>query len=141
MTLTQFCFKLGEGVLALLPFLLRGYVATIEEFLTFRSPDTFEVLSTIPVTLEGAPLDRLNELECVGGDVYANVWLTDTIVRIDKQTGQVTAQIDARGLLPPDQRPASTDAVLNGIAYDPANDTFLVTGKLWPRLFEVQFVP
>jgi glutamine cyclotransferase len=91
------------------------------------------------VTEDGMPVSRLNELECVGDSVYANVFLTDDIVRIDPSTGAVTARIDASGLLSPAER-ASAD-VLNGIAYDPAARTFLVTGKWWPKLFEVVFRP
>jgi glutaminyl-peptide cyclotransferase len=107
--------------------------------LTLRDPKTFAVTRTIRVTQSGRPVDRLNELECVGSDIYANVWTTDTIVRIDSNTGQVTARIDAAGLLTPAER-LGVD-VLNGIAYDPADQTFLITGKLWPRVFRVRFVP
>jgi glutamine cyclotransferase len=75
----------------------------------------------------------------VGGDVYANVWTTDTIVKVEAATGRVTARIDATGLLGPMDR-LGVD-VLNGIAHDPADGTFLITGKLWPRLFRVRFEP
>ena len=105
--------------------------------LTVRNPATFAVTRTVKVTMDGKPLDRLNELECVGGEVYANVWTTDTIVRIDMKSGRVTARIDASGLLSPAER-AGVD-VLNGIAHDPADGTFLITGKLWPRIFRVRF--
>ena len=107
--------------------------------LTVREPRTFAVSRTIHVTEGGRPVPQLNELECVGTEVYANVWTTDTIVRIDLTTGRVTARIDASGLLAPMDR-LGTD-VLNGIAYDPADRTFLITGKLWPKLFRVTFVP
>lgn len=107
--------------------------------LVVRDPATFAVRRRLRVTVSGRPLDRLNELECVGGEVYANVWTTDTIVRIDLKTGQVTARIDASGLLSPLER-TGVD-VLNGIAHDPADGTFLITGKLWPKLFRVRFVP
>ena len=107
--------------------------------LTVRDPDTFERIDQIPVTLDGAAVERLNELECVGDAVYANVYLTDRIVRIEKRSGKVTAVIDASGLLAPTERMRAD--VLNGIAYDPEAGTFLITGKLWPRLFEVKFVP
>lgn len=107
--------------------------------LTVRSPETFAVTRTVKVTEAGRPLGRLNELECVDTDVYANVWTTDSIVRIGMKTGQVSATIDASGLLTPAER-IGTD-VLNGIAYDPADKTFLITGKLWPKLFRVRFVP
>jgi glutaminyl-peptide cyclotransferase len=106
--------------------------------LTFRVPDTFERAGAVGVTLGGAALDQLNELECAEGKVYANVWQTDTIVEIDPEDGRVTAQIDASGLLSSEER-AETD-VLNGIAKVPGKDTFYITGKLWPKLFEVRFV-
>jgi glutaminyl-peptide cyclotransferase len=107
--------------------------------LYYRDPVTFELLGQVGVTLDGQPLASLNELECVGSLVYANVWLTDMIVAIHKEAGAVTAVIDASGLLTPAER-ASAD-VLNGIAYNPETDTFLITGKLWPKLFEVRWVP
>lgn len=107
--------------------------------LTFRDPQTFAVLGEVRVTLSGQPVDRLNELECVEGTVYANVWQTDDILRIDPATGKVTAVIDASGLLSPGER--RTADVLNGIAWDPSRKTFLITGKLWPRMFEVTFAP
>lgn len=107
--------------------------------LFFRDPDTFELIGQVPVTLAGAPQAMLNELECVGNQVYANVWQTDTIVRIDPSTGAVGAVVDASGLLTPEER-AQAD-VLNGIAWDPALGTFIIAGKLWPWLYEVQFEP
>jgi glutaminyl-peptide cyclotransferase len=106
--------------------------------LTFRGPETFRAMREVVVREGGQPVAQLNELECVGPDVYANVWMTDRIVRIDPKTGAVTATIDARNLLPAAER-YGTD-VLNGIAHDPSNDTFLITGKLWPKLFRVRFV-
>lgn len=105
--------------------------------LTFRDPDTFALLGQVEVTLDGAPVVRLNELECVGHLVYANVWLTDTIVRIDAATGVVVTEIDAAGLLTPAEEVQAN--VLNGIAFDPASGHFFLTGKLWPKLFEVGF--
>ena len=111
-------------------------------FLSIRDAKTFAVLNSVHVMLNGAPVNMLNELECVGGSVYANVWLTDHIVRIDAASGRVTAVIDASGLLTQAERAAAgSDGVLNGIAYDPATDTFFITGKRWPKLFEVTFVP
>jgi glutaminyl-peptide cyclotransferase len=107
--------------------------------LTFRDAQTFAVLGEVRVTLGGRPVDQLNELECVEGAVYANVWQTDDIVRIDPASGKVTAVIDASGLLAPGERWRAE--VLNGIAWDPARKTFLLTGKLWPKMFEVTFVP
>jgi glutamine cyclotransferase len=107
--------------------------------LSFRDRQTFELIGGVDVRLDGRPARQLNELECVGGAVYANVWMTDEILRIDPETGRVTAVIDAGGLLSAAER-ANAD-VLNGIAYDPVQKTFLLTGKLWPKLFEVTFVP
>lgn len=108
--------------------------------LTFRDPGTFEATGGLPVRRGGRPVTGLNELECgPDGSVYANVHPTDTIVRIDPRTGAVTARIDASGLLTPAER---RDAqVLNGIASVPGTDQFLITGKLWPRMFKVRFVP
>jgi glutaminyl-peptide cyclotransferase len=107
--------------------------------LTFRDPKTFATISTLNVTREGKPVPQLNELECVDGLVYANVWQTDEILRIDPRDGRVTAVVDASGLLTPEERQKAD--VLNGIAWDPAAKTFLITGKLWPKMFEVRFVP
>ena len=107
--------------------------------LTVRDPATFEVIDQILVTKDEAPVHRLNELECVGDSVYANVYLTNRIVRVEKDTGKVTAVIDASGLLTLTERLGAD--VLNGIAYDPESGSFLITGKLWPKLFEVRFVP
>ena len=106
--------------------------------LTFRDPITFEPLGDQRVRLRGQPLYELNELECVNGAVYANVWTENFIVRIDPATGQVTDYIDAAGLL----RGADLigSEVLNGIAYDPEAQTFYITGKWWPKMFEVRFV-
>jgi glutaminyl-peptide cyclotransferase len=107
--------------------------------LQFRDRTSFAPVGSVRVTIEGRPVTALNELECVGGDVYANVWQTDTIVRIDPATGRVTAEIDAGGLLAPSER-GGADDVLNGIAHDPRDGTFLLTGKHWPALFVVRFV-
>ena len=107
--------------------------------LTFRDPKTFAVQSILNVTLSGQPARELNELECVDGLIYANVWQTDNILRIDPKTGKVTGMIDASGLLTPEERQKAD--VLNGIAWNPRTKTFLITGKLWPKMFEVQFVP
>ncbi len=111
------------------------------QYITRRDAATFEALDRIEVTYGGQPVNELNELECVGDDIYANVWQTDFIVRIDKQTGAINGLIDASQLLTPEQRPTDGNGVLNGIAYDAANDVFYITGKLWDRMFEVQFVP
>jgi glutaminyl-peptide cyclotransferase len=94
-------------------------------------------LGTVAVRIAGRPVPELNELECTAGAVWANVYQTDWLVRIDPVSGAVTAAVDATGLLPEDER-AGTD-VLNGIAHIPGTDEFLLTGKLWPRMFRVRF--
>ncbi len=104
--------------------------------LSFRDAGTFELIGAVSVEDSGEPVFDLNELECVGSVVYANVWQTDRIVRIDPETGQVLHVIDASGLLSPEES-AGAD-VLNGIAYDADSQHFFVTGKLWPKLFEVR---
>lgn len=110
--------------------------------ITRRDAATLAAQDAVTVTLEGQPVTRINELECVGGSIYANVWYTDNILRIDKVSGRVTAVIDASGLLTTEQRAAlSRDATFNGIAYDAGSGAFLVTGKLWQWLFVVEFVP
>ena len=86
----------------------------------------------------GVPIDQLNELEFVRGEVWANVWHTDRIARIAPQTGRVVGWIDLSGLMSTYRLDA--EAVLNGIAYDAATQRLFVTGKLWPRLFEIQVV-
>ena len=111
--------------------------------LHFRDPVTFEqVGDPVPVTLNGEELPSLNELECFRDEqnrdrVYANVWQTDLIVRIDLLTGRVVALADASDIGLP--RPDDPNAVLNGIAWDPATGTFLITGKDWPAIYEVRF--
>ncbi|MFE9773397.1 glutaminyl-peptide cyclotransferase [Streptomyces sp. NPDC005931] len=107
--------------------------------LTFRDPRTLDPTGDVLVTLHGRPVTQLNELECVGGSVYANVWPSHRIVRIDADTGEVTAEIDASGLPPSEARRPGD--VLNGIAAVPGTDEFLLTGKWWPRMFRVVFVP
>ncbi len=103
----------------------------------FLDPLNFETVRTINVVSNGQPLAKINELEYVKGEIYANVWTTDYIVRIDPATGQVLGTIDFSGLLQPADRDTNTD-VLNGIAYDPATDRLFITGKKWPKLFEVR---
>ena len=106
--------------------------------LTFRDPVTFEPTGGQAVRMRGQPVYELNELECVDGAVYANVWEEDYIVRIDPADGVVTDYIDAAGLLQGADLIGAE--VLNGIAYDPNADTFYITGKWWPKMFEVRFV-
>jgi glutaminyl-peptide cyclotransferase len=106
--------------------------------LRFLDPMTFRERRRVNVTDGSVPVKYLNELEFVKGEIYANVWTTDFIARIDPATGRVNGWVDLRGLLP--AREQVGDAVLNGIAYDAAGDRLFVTGKLWPRLFEIALV-
>ena len=105
--------------------------------LTFRDRTTFEPVGGVDVLSAGEPLERINELECVEDLVYANVWQTEQIVIIDPGTGRVVGRIDASSLV---DRLGSTDGVdvLNGIAYDPEDRSFYLTGKLWPEIFQVR---
>ena len=105
-------------------------------------PKTLDEQRRISVTAEGKPITRLNELEFVDGQIFANVWGTDVIARIDPDSGNVVGWIDCSGLLPPDQRGTTDpDAVLNGIAWEPKQHKLYLTGKLWPKLFEIELVP
>ncbi len=105
--------------------------------LTFRDPDSFLSLRQLKVSSQGVPLENLNELECAEGWIYANIFGGDHIARIDPGSGVVTALIDASGLL--SRRERDRADVLNGIAYNPETETFFLTGKLWPKVFEVVF--
>jgi glutamine cyclotransferase len=106
----------------------------------FFDPGTFHQVRHIYVSDHGKSIDQLNELEYIHGEIYANVWHTDRIVRISPATGRVLGWIDLSGLLQPGDV-SDPEAVLNGIAYDPVHDRLFVTGKLWPKLFEIQVVP
>ncbi|MDW8396036.1 MAG: glutaminyl-peptide cyclotransferase [Anaerolineae bacterium] len=108
--------------------------------LRFLDPQTFAEVRSVLVTDRGQPVERLNELEYVNGEVFANVWLTDWVVRIDPNDGRVVGWVDFSGLLSEADRQQPVD-VLNGIAYDPQGDRLFVTGKLWPKLFEVRLIP
>jgi glutamine cyclotransferase len=110
------------------------------EFLRFLNPNTFRETRRVTVRDGSVPIKDLNELEYVRGEIYANVWHTDRIARISPQSGQVIRWIDLRGLMSVAYK-LDPEAVLNGIAYDAANNRLFVTGKLWPRLFEIQVVP
>lgn len=103
----------------------------------FFDPATFRPTRTIAVKDHGRPIDQLNELEYIHGEIYANIWHSDRIARISPATGQVLGWIDLTGLLPANEK-SSEEAVLNGIAYDAAHDRLFVTGKLWPRIFEIK---
>ncbi len=103
----------------------------------FRDPKTFAVTRSITVTDNGTPVPQLNELEWVKGEIWANVYQSDQIARIDPATGHVTGWIDLAGLLPLIDRTGKED-VLNGIAYDAKTDRYIVTGKLWPKMYEIR---
>ena len=102
--------------------------------LTIRSPDDFSVIKTVSVSFNGSPLQAINELECVGDLVYANVWHNESIFMINMTSGNVVGTIGASSIFP-DPSPG----VLNGIAYDSGNDTFWITGKNWPVMHQVVF--
>lgn len=106
-------------------------------FLTFRDPDDFALQGRLQVKKEGLPVDHLNELEFAEGKIYANIWGSDEIVRIDPANGEVEAVIDARNLLKANEKLGAD--VLNGIAWDAATRTFWITGKRWPKMFQVVF--
>jgi glutamine cyclotransferase len=109
--------------------------------LVFRDPKTFEALGSVEVRDAGRPVIALNELEYIDGEVWANVYQTDRIVRIDPATGVVTGWIDMRGLKRVDDPRWANADVLNGIAWDPESGRLLVTGKDWPELYEIELVP
>lgn len=108
--------------------------------LRWLDPQTFKEVRRLRVTANGKPVDQLNELEWVDGEIFANVWQTDRIARIDPQTGHVVGWIDLAGILPQPFRIQGVTDVLNGIAYDAPTKRLFVTGKLWPRLFEIRVV-
>ncbi len=109
--------------------------------LRFINPTTLRETRRITVTLDGKPLRNVNELEWVKGEIFANVWQTNWIVRIDPKDGRVLGLINLAGILPPATAISSPDGVLNGIAYDAKHDRLFVTGKNWPSLFEIRLHP
>lgn len=108
--------------------------------LRFLDPKTFKEVRRVRITAEGRPVANLNEIEWVKGEVWGNIWQTNLIVRIDPKTGAVKGLIDL-STLPDAARRPNMEAVANGIAYDSAGDRVFVTGKLWPRLYEVRLTP
>ncbi len=137
-TVKQFSYT-GEGW---------GMTRTAKEIITsdgsatlrFRDPVTFKETHHILVKDGTKTIGQLNELEFIKGEIYANVWHSDLIVRISPHDGHVIAWIDLSGLLPDDQK-INAESVLNGIAYDPQHDRLFVTGKQWPTVFEIKVVP
>jgi glutamine cyclotransferase len=136
-TLKQFTYT-GEGW---------GMTRTQKELITsdgtatlrFRDPNTFKEIHHIVVKDDGKPIEDLNELEFIRGEIYANVWHSDRIARISPRDGHVIAWIDLTGLLPSNQR-IDEESVLNGIAYDTQHDRLFVTGKQWPAIFEIKVI-
>jgi glutamine cyclotransferase len=108
--------------------------------LRFREPIHFAETHSITVRDNGQPIELINELEFVKGEIYANVWHSDRIARIDPETGDVMGWIDLKGLLPENEK-VNDESVLNGIAYDADHDRLFVTGKQWPLLFQIKVVP
>src|SRR5262245_2597332 len=107
------------------------------DILTFLDPDSFKPTRKLSVRFNGAPLRDLNELEYIDGEIWANVWHSDRIVRIDPASGQVKSYLNLAGILPESQK-SDQEAVLNGIAYDAKGKRIFVSGKLWPRIFEIR---
>jgi glutamine cyclotransferase len=107
------------------------------ETLHFLDPETFEEISQIEVYANDIPVTKINELEYIQGEIYANIWQTERIARIDPLTAQVVGWIDLKGILSPEDHSETVD-VLNGIAYDTKNNRLFATGKFWPKLFEIE---
>ncbi|MFN4908507.1 MAG: glutaminyl-peptide cyclotransferase [Bacteroidota bacterium] len=113
------------------------YMSNGSNTISVHDPEGYRTLRTIGVTMDGNPVANLNELEWIKGEIWANVWQTEKILRIDPSTGRVTGVVDMSGLLPASKRTATTD-VLNGIAWDANNDHLYVTGKNWPSVFRIE---
>lgn len=109
--------------------------------LRFLDPETLAPAGRLQVTYEGKPVRNVNELEWVKGRIYANVWHTDMLIMIDPANGDITGLVNLAGLLAPEEAPPGQEGVLNGIAYDAAHDRLFVTGKNWPKLFEIRVLP
>lgn len=107
--------------------------------LYYFEPEMFTVVSRIEVYDNEKKIDSLNELEYINGEIWANIWMNDHIARIDPATGKVLAYINLKGILPESERNTDTD-VLNGIAYDPQGKRIFVTGKRWPKLYEIKLI-
>ena len=108
------------------------------ERLKYLDPSTLSVVKTLDVQQSGLPVEYINELEYINGEIWANIWRTDSVIRIDPATGNIKGWIDLSGLLSPSERKGNNVDVLNGIAYDQEHDRIFVTGKNWPKLFEIK---
>lgn len=109
--------------------------------LRFLDPQTFLEKRRVKVTADGIPVDQVNELEWVGDEIYANLWHTNTIARIDPASGKIVGWVDLSKLYPAAGSGPNSENVLNGIAYDAEKKRLFVTGKLWPKLYEIKLVP
>lgn len=107
--------------------------------LTFMDPETFKVIKTLAVTENGYGLDHLNELEYINGFIYANIWMNNSIIKIDPRTGKVLAKLNLNALLTEVKASHPSSLEMNGIAYDSITKRFLVTGKFWPTVYEIKF--
>ncbi|MEO6801458.1 MAG: glutaminyl-peptide cyclotransferase [Rhodanobacter sp.] len=116
------------------------YMSDGSAVLRILDPDTLAEVGSITVTADGVPLTNLNELEWVDGEIYANIWLTNRIARIDPATGHVVGWIDLTGLFDVNTLPVPANDVLNGIAWDARHKRLFVTGKHWPKLFEIKLI-
>ncbi|CAM5404031.1 glutaminyl-peptide cyclotransferase [Rhodanobacter lindaniclasticus] len=116
------------------------YMSDGSSVLRILDPATLATTGSIMVTADGVPVTNLNELEWVDGEIYANVWLTNRIARIDPATGHVVGWIDLTGLFDVNTLPVPMNDVLNGIAWDAQGKRLFVTGKHWPKLFEIKLV-
>jgi glutamine cyclotransferase len=107
--------------------------------ITFLNPVDLKPSKVLPVTENGIPRDNLNELEYIKGFIYANIWQSNYIVKIDPSNGKVVGKIDLSSIVEETQHKKITADVLNGIAYDSTNDKIYITGKLWPNIYEIRF--
>ncbi|MCE2983877.1 MAG: glutaminyl-peptide cyclotransferase [Parachlamydia sp.] len=144
-----FCYRLSDfQVMQEFPYQGEGWGLCYDEdlgqiwmsngsdILVRRSPETFEIVGTLPVRMDGKPVPLLNDLACANKALYANVWGKSIILRIDKEKGEVTALFEAKNLVPKEIN--HSDAVMNGIAFRKDTHTFFLTGKWWPYLYEVR---
>ena len=109
--------------------------------LRFLDPETLKETGRITVTYDGQPVPQVNELEWVKGRIYANVWHTNMLIMIDPVRGDITGVVDLSTLMPNSERPPGPESVLNGIAYDAGHDRLFVTGKNWPKVYEIRILP